>query len=159
MICNIKTLVGASLLCVAATAQAQPADTMQVTDYSTFYETQVNSASCGGYWDERRVWVCDYRTQLVNVSYKKCHYKLTAKHSAVTAPAWDTRTVLSNQSCPANWTIPGPDHYAPGGVYVHQHNSYFTQQEQQRVPYNCRWETRSVWVPNSGNYCPIAPQQ
>ncbi|WP_052713035.1 hypothetical protein [Pseudoalteromonas rubra] len=89
----------------------------------------------------------------------KIYHAVVSYIEICAAPTWDTRTVLSNQSCPANWTIPGPDHYAPGGVYVHQHNSYFTQQEQQRVPYNCRWETRSVWVPNSGNYCPIAPQQ
>ncbi|GAP75060.1 hypothetical protein W04_1579 [Pseudoalteromonas sp. SW0106-04] len=40
---------------------------------------------------------------------------------------------------------------------MHQHNSYFTQQEEQTVEYNCRMETRTVWVPVDGEHCPIQP--
>ena len=58
---------------------------------------------------------------------------------------------------PANWTIAGPSGQAPGGVYMHQHNSYFTQQEEQTVEYNCRMETRTVWVPVDGEHCPMQP--
>ena len=130
---------------------------IKVTDYNTFYDTQVNSVNCGGYWDERLVRVCDYRTELVDVSYKRCHYRLTASAPNSDAPEWETRVVLSTQSCPANWTIAGPSGQAPGGVYMHQHNSYFTQQEEQTVEYNCRMETRTVWVPVDGEHCPIQP--
>ena len=69
----------------------------------------------------------------------------------------ETKTVLATQSCPGGWTIPHPipNYQVPGGSYFHQHDTFSTQQEERRVAYNCRWETRSVWIPRGGSYCPI----
>ncbi|MAD90304.1 MAG: hypothetical protein ACPGVL_17655 [Pseudoalteromonas spongiae] len=154
------TLIASVFLALTFNAAANTAEQeIKTTDFNTFYDTQVANSDCGGYWDERRVRVCDYRTELTDVAYKTCHYKLMYAHSNSTAPAWETKTVLASNSCPASWTIPGPYGHAPGGVYIHQHDTFFTQQESKTVAYNCRWETRSVWVPNGGEFCPIEPNK
>jgi hypothetical protein len=127
------------------------------TDYNTFYETQVNNSDCGGYWDERTVRVCDYRTELVDVVYKKCHYQFKTGISG-SFPEWETRTVKANNSCPSSWTVGKPSKRGPLGVYIYQYDTTFTQQEPKTVAFNCRWESRSVWVPVNGRDCPLIPQ-
>ncbi|AXQ98299.1 hypothetical protein [Pseudoalteromonas piscicida] len=151
---NILKIAAFSTLLLGTAQAASTQEQIKVVDYNTFYDTQVNNVDCGGYWDERRVWVCDYRTELVDVSYKTCHYKFDNPSYPYAEP-WATKTVRADQSCPNNWIVPDPHGYHPRGQYIHQHNTYSTQQEERRVAYNCRWETRSVWIPRGGSYCPI----
>lgn len=151
-------MLASSLLVIISNTYASASDKKNeviTTDYNTFYKTQVNNSDCGGYWDERTVQVCDYRTDLVDVVYKKCHYKFSYGVSGGTFPEWETRTVGANQSCPASWSVGVPHNHAPVGVYMYQHDTTFTQQEPKTVAFNCRWESRSVWVPTGGRYCPI----
>ncbi|WP_010606515.1 hypothetical protein [Pseudoalteromonas maricaloris] len=154
---NILKIAAFSTLLLGTAQAASTQEQIKVVDYNTFYDSQVNNVDCGGYWDERRVWVCDYRTELVDVSYKTCHYKLMHGEPYGPYTLWETKTVLATQSCPGGWTIPHPipNYQVPGGSYFHQHDTFSTQQEERRVAYNCRWETRSVWIPRGGSYCPI----
>ncbi len=97
---NILKIAAFSTLLLGTAQAASTQEQIKVIDYNTFYDTQVNNVDCGGYWDERRVWVCDYRTELVDVSYKTCHYKLIAGEPYGPYTLWQTKTVLATQSCP-----------------------------------------------------------
>lgn len=151
---NIIKLISASALALSMSHAFANEDKFTAVDFNQFYETQVASAQCGGYWDERQVEVCDYKTELVDVSYKTCNYELRYAAANSSYPASATRTVLANQACPNNWTVGSPSGMSPGGVYVHTYDSFFTQQEPKTVKYNCRIETKVVWVPSNGQICP-----
>lgn len=157
---KVLKLVSMSVCALMIGSAVAQNEQLVAVDYSKFYDTQVASPAspdCGGYWDERQVEVCDYKTELVDVSYKTCHYEFKYGHVNSPYPQWETRTVKADASCPNSWTVAGPYAHVPGGVYIHQYDTYFTQQESKTVKYNCRMETRTVWVPRNGKYCPINP--
>ena len=125
------------------------------------FHDQVASQSCG-YWDERLVEVCDYRTVLVNEPYTACHYDCVSGPCGY-YPTTLTRTHAANHNCQTSLTLGPPFGYQgntihPAG-YQLSSSEQLTRQVERTEAYNCRMEHRMVWVQLPSHQCGFHPHE
>lgn len=123
------------------------------------FHDQIANRSCG-YWDERLVRVCDYRTVLVDEPYTACHYNCVSGACGYYPPTL-TRTHAANHNCQASFTL-GPPFGSGGnpihpGVYQLNRSEQLTRQIERTEEYNCRMEHRMVWVQLPPDQCGYNP--
>ncbi|MEN3160237.1 hypothetical protein ABC502_17840 [Alkalimonas sp. NCh-2] len=108
------------------------------------FHDQITSQSCG-YWDERLVRVCDYRTVLVDEPYTACHYNCVGGACGY-YPQTLTRTHHGNHSCVVSFNYRDNIAPVPAGVYQLVQTEQRIRQVERTEEYNCRMEHRMVWV-------------
>lgn len=147
---SAKWLPAAALLLASCSVAANSAKSLSTEQ---FLKEQM-TADCG-YWVERQVEVCDERTVYVDEPYKQCNYNRTYTTSPAIFPASYSSSIAVNQSCQPYLThgVPG---YTPHANYSLSSEQILTRQVARTERYNCRLETRWVWVPGrKDGYCEL----
>lgn len=145
----------AILLCSSSVVANEP------TPLTTEQLLSEQALSGCGYWTEREVEVCDERTVYVDEPYKQCNYTRTYTTSPNIFPASYSVSLAANGTCQAYITNGAPG-YTPHANYSLTSEEIKTRQVAKTERYNCRTESRWVWVPGKpGGYCDaqVAPQQ
>lgn len=123
---------------------ADEENTGLLTLSQTEFHDQVVSQGCG-YWDERLVRVCDYRTVLVSEPYTACHYNRTHTSNPALFPTTVTTTHGPHHNCQYTITHGAPG-MSPHATYHLRNTEQLTRQVERTEEYNCRMESRMVWI-------------
>lgn len=144
---------------ISATVSADEKNSGLITLSQPEFHDQVVSQGCG-YWDERQVRVCDYRTVLVTEPYTACHYNRTYASNPALFPTTVTTTHGPQHSCQYTITHGAPG-MSPHATYHLRSSEQLTRQVERTEEYNCRMESRMVWVelPNCNGNPQIQSQQ
>lgn len=144
---KIFTIAMATLLISASTVAADQKTSMTVAE---FQQTHV-SQNCG-YWLEREIEVCDERVVYDNEAYKQCNYNRTYTTSPTMFPVTYSMSIAANGQCYHEKILGAPGH-TPHAVYVLSGEEIKYRQVSRTERYNCRIETRMVWVPGNPRTC------
>lgn len=139
---------------VSATVSADDNNSGLLTLSQPEFHDQITSKGCG-YWDERQVRVCDYRTVLVNEPYTACHYNRSYTTNPAIFPTTVTTTHSANHNCQYSLTHGAPG-MTPHATYLLRSSEQLTRQVERTEEYNCRMESRMVWVELPG--CNVNPR-
>lgn len=143
---KILTIAIATLL-FSTGAAAEHKNSMTVAE---FQQTHV-SQNCG-YWVEREIEVCDERTVYDNEAYKQCNYNRTYTTSPAIFPVNYNTSIALTAQCHYEKTLGVPGH-TPHAVYALSGEEIKYRQVSRTERYNCRIETRMVWVPGNPKTC------
>lgn len=134
------------LASVGSIADERPTS-MTVTE---FQQTQV-SQNCG-FWIERDIEICDERMVYENEAYKQCNYNRTSTTSPTIFPLTYTMSIPLNEQCHYEKTLGAPG-YTPHAFYALGGEEIKYRQVSRTERYNCRIETRMIWVPGNPKTC------
>ncbi|MEH8017614.1 hypothetical protein MN202_10235 [Rheinheimera muenzenbergensis] len=140
----MKWLIYAAFAVFSMAANADEKQSGLLTLTQPEFHDQVVSQGCG-YWDERQVRVCDYRTVLVNEPYTACHYNRTYASNPALFPTTVTTTHGPQHNCQYTITHGAPG-MSPHATYHLRSSEQLTRQVERTEEYNCRMESRMVWV-------------
>jgi hypothetical protein len=143
----LKSIAIATLLFSTGAIADNKTTSMSVEE---FQQTHV-SQNCG-YWIEREIEVCDERVVYDNEAYKQCNYNRTSTTNPSMFPTTYSISMAVNAQCYNDKTLGVPG-YTPHAVYALSGEEIKYRQVSRTERYNCRIETRMVWVPGNPRTC------